>query len=93
MSLLDLNSTLVRAEDIVSCPVENALLMMDMGGGGYFSLDDIGTAIWEHLAEPLSVQSLCEQLTAAYAVEPEVCRVDVLAFLNELVDAGLVVRR
>lgn len=92
MSSIDLNTILVRSERILASPLENALVMMDIEGGDYYSLDDIGAAIWERLAEPLSVQSLCVQLIAAYAVEPEVCQADVLAFLNELQEAGALLR-
>lgn len=93
MSSIDLNSTLVRSEHILASPVEKSLVMMDIEGGDYYSLDEIGAAIWERLVEPLLVRDLCTQLTAAYAVEPEVCQQDVLAFLDELIEAGLVLRR
>ena len=90
---ITLNTTLVRSDNILASPVENALVMMDIEGGQYFSLDEIGTAIWERLAEPIQVGNLCAQLTQTYEVLPEVCERDVLALLNEMAGSGLVLSR
>ncbi len=87
---ITLNTTFVRSETILASPVENALVMMDIEGGQYFSLDEIGTAIWERLAAPIQVGDLCAHLTQTYEVLPEVCERDVLALLNEMVGSGLV---
>lgn len=92
MSSIDLDTTVVRAEHILASPVEQSLVMMDVEGGDYYSLDEIGAAIWERLAEPLPVRSLCEQLIAAYEVAPDTCQQDVLAFLGELIEVGMVAR-
>ena len=54
ISPITLNTTLVRSENILASPVENALVMMDIEGDQYFfSLEEIGTATWERLAEPI----------------------------------------
>ena len=87
---ITLNTTLVRSDNILASPVENALVMMDIEGGQYFSLDEIGTAIWERLAAPIQVGDLCAYLTQTYEVLPEVCERDVLALLNDMAGSGLV---
>ena len=87
---ISLNTTVVRSNSILASSVDNALVMMDIEGGNYFSLDDIGTDIWQRLAEPLKVSELCAQLVTAYAVEPEVCQRDVLKLLGDLVMEQLV---
>jgi hypothetical protein len=83
-------STVQRTEQVVSSTVENALVMMDVEQGHYFSLDPIGAEIWERLAEPARVTELCAELMQRYAVSSEDCERDVLRLLEELADADLI---
>jgi hypothetical protein len=64
--------------------------MLDPRGSRYFALDAIGRRIWDLLAQPRQIDALCRTLTDEFAVEPETCRGDVLAFLEHLSDAELV---
>lgn len=90
MAEIELQTTVSRTRDIVTNMVDEALVMMDLESGQYFSLDPIGSDIWARLAEPTRVADLCEQLAGAYAVEADVCRRDVLALLNDLAAQGLI---
>lgn len=90
MNPINLNTTVVRSTHILASPVDNALVMLDIEGGHYFSLDPIGADIWERLAEPISVADLCAQLVQVYEVEPNVCEADVLAVLNDMAADNLV---
>ena len=89
MREITLDSTVVRAEDIMASPVDKELVMMSLERGMYYSLDPIGADIWERLAQPVRVADLCAQLVRVYAVEPETCAVDVLAVLNDMAGNGL----
>lgn len=91
MNSINLNTTVVRSTDILASAVDNALVMMDVEGGHYFSLDPIGADLWERLAEPVRVADLCAQLGQTYDVTPDVCQDDVLSFLNELAAGRLLV--
>ena len=87
---LTLDTSVVRSDRIMSSPVDNALVMMDMDGGKYFSLDPSGADIWARLAEPVRIDELCDQLTQKYAVTPEDCQQDVLNLLKKMLSEGLV---
>ncbi|KAA6187400.1 PqqD family protein [Thiohalocapsa marina] len=87
---ITLETRVARSDRIMSSPVDNALVMMDLEGGKYFSLDPIGAEIWARLAEPMRIGDLCEQLTSKYAVAPDICRHDVLKLLNKMAAEGLV---
>lgn len=76
-----MESVVVRRSDIMSGLVENELVMMDVDSGLYFSLDLIGSDIWERLVEPLRVATLCEQLCDRYAVDAVRCQREVLELL------------
>jgi hypothetical protein len=91
MNPIDLNTTVVRSTNILASAVDNDLVMLDVEGGHYFSLDPIGADIWERLAEPVRVADLCEQLGQTYDVAPTVCHDDVLKLLNDMATDKLLV--
>jgi hypothetical protein len=72
--------------------VGDALVMMDMDNGAYYSLDEIATSIWRWLEQPLTVAELLARLQREYDVSPRQCEDDVLPFLEQLYAAGLVRR-
>jgi hypothetical protein len=90
MTTISRETTLVRCGHLIAAPVENDLVMVDVERGYYYALDDIGTQAWEHLAAPISVAELCTLLLANFDVTPEQCEADVLAFLTELHQEGMV---
>ncbi|WP_129676345.1 lasso peptide biosynthesis PqqD family chaperone [Candidatus Chloroploca sp. Khr17] len=89
MPELTLDSTVVRAEDVMASPVDDELVMMDLERGVYYSLDRVGADIWNRLAQPVAVADLCSQLMQKYAVDQETCETDVLAVLNDMAANGL----
>lgn len=54
-------------------------------------LDEVGTFIWEALAEPKSPQEAAEAVAAAFEVEPPIAERDTREFLGELERRGLVI--
>jgi hypothetical protein len=72
---------------------DGEMVVVDLGGGKYFSLDEVGTAIWDHLASGLSLAETAEKILAAYDVDAETARRDVERLAGELVVARLLERR
>jgi hypothetical protein len=69
---------------------ENELVMLNIERSSYYGLEDTGKAIWNHLDEPRSIAALIVHLRTRFAVEPETCEREVLAFVNELLKDDLV---
>jgi len=84
------SDVLVRTGDHVSAPLGEQVAMMDVGSGAYCLLDDIGTFIWARLSDPTPVQSLLDALQERYDVAAEECAADVLRFLGQLHERGIV---
>ena len=61
-----------------------------MHEGRYYELDPISGKILTLLDTGRPVAELCDALVAGYDIDLEVCRRDVLAFLIELEDMGIV---
>ena len=84
-------STVLRCtDDHVSAPLEEWLVMMDIDAGKYYLLDDIASFVWTRLASPTSVGELVDDLCSRYEVDPTRCEADILPFLTELHEKGLV---
>lgn len=69
---------------------ESETVMLDIERGMYFGLQDVGKVIWEQLEQPRTVGSICDRLVHQFEVEPETCRSEVVAFLAQLHEEGLI---
>ena len=56
----------------------------------YYHLDDVGTRMWQLLAESGETESVVSQLLAEYDIEEETLRQDLAALITKLSDAGLI---
>ena len=90
MADISMDSVLTRAEGFSTAQVQNDLMMLNVEQGAYYSLDPIGAEIWKLLEQPASVQAIVDNLRRRYAVSPEQCQADVLAFLEEMQKNGMI---
>ena len=56
----------------------------------YFGLDDVGSVIWAELAEERTVRDICGTVVEQFEIDDGRCKSDVIEFLDQLVQAGLV---
>ena len=55
---IELNSLVVRGENILSTPIDNELVILNLAKNNYVGLDEIGLRIWELLEKPIRVFQL-----------------------------------
>ena len=82
---------LKRKSGLMTANMNGAAVMMDISTGKYFNLGQTGGRIWELLEQPLNIESLIQALTAEYDVSYEQCKADVLPFLQQMVEKGLLI--
>ena len=87
---VELSSQIVRTENLMSAPVDNEIVILNMAKNNYIGLDEIGRRIWDLSAEACSVDDLCNRLSREFEATPEQIAVDVLPFLEELAQEGLI---
>ena len=87
---MDLQTRIKRSDRPLTSSVADELVMFDTEKGKYYGLNDIATEIWNILDEPVTVEELCEALTAEFEVSEEECREDLLTFLPKLLEKGLI---
>jgi len=69
--------------------VDGEAILLDTTTGYHFSLDPIGTEIWQGLQSGESVEAIAARISKMYEAEPDVVRNDVSAFVDELRSARL----
>lgn len=80
----------VASRDQVSSDLAGETVLLSMKTARYYGLADVGARIWSLLGEPISVAAICETIGREYDVPADRCESDVLKFLEELVQNGLV---
>ena len=91
MSAITETTTIVRAQKLLATDLDEETILMSIERGAYYGMEQTARRIWELVETPRTVTDLCQRLAEEYDVEPEVCRQDVLAFLEELRAEGLIV--
>ena len=91
MSLISLNSIILRSDDIVCGTVDADMMMMSIENGKYYQLNPTAGRIWNMLERPLEVSELCNHLCKEFKVAPEDCRKDLLPFLDELISRKILI--
>lgn len=87
---ISLKTTFVRRANLVETEIDGEVVMMSLERGNCYGLDSSAARIWRLLETPMSVAVILETLTREYAVEPEECRTEVLAFLEQLQQENLI---
>ena len=73
---------------MMTAPVDNEIVILNMKGNNYISLDAIGRRIWEIIEAPVTVDDLCGRLGQEFEGTQEQIVADVLPFLEESTISG-----
>ncbi|WP_378948939.1 PqqD family protein [Paracoccus sp. R86501] len=82
--------TYLVSPDCVSCAVEDGVAILDLKSNTYFSLDEVGTSIWDRMVNPASLDDLTNAVASEYDVAPEECRGDIKDLLDDMLKNGLI---
>lgn len=77
----------------ISTTIDHDTVVLDTASGRYFSLEGVGSTLWEALHQPRSVDELLSAVLERYDVGAERAERDVREFLSKLKEAGLVTQR
>jgi hypothetical protein len=77
--------------DWLIAKVGDECVMMSRQKVYHIGVTEVSARIWELIETPQEIDAVCAQLRKEYAIPPDICRAEVEAFLNELVEHGAVV--
>jgi hypothetical protein len=89
-SSIALDTVVAQVEEIITSDIGGETVMMSLENSAYYGLDTIGSRIWELIAQPVSVSSLCNTLQTEFEVERDACCQDVLELLTRLHEEHLI---
>lgn len=87
---LDDRSTIRRSADVVSRVLDGEAVLLDLKEGIYFGLNEVGTFLWEQIAEGATLSGLRAQLVAEFDVDEPTADRDLQDLVAELRRRGLV---
>lgn len=87
---IESKTSIMCTEGAMSASIDQELVILNMAKNNYVGLDEIGRRIWEMLEKPRSVDALCVLLSREFEATPEQIATDVLPFLEELKNEGLI---
>jgi hypothetical protein len=83
-----------RADDVLFEIIDATAVLVDPDGRELFTLNPVGSLVWEALADHGELAALADHLLPKLSgVERDQLETDIAAFLDELRAAGLVVDR
>lgn len=79
-----------KSERQVAFEFNGEVVLLQFDRARDFGLQGVGTAIWNNLEEPRSIEEVCDDVGAQFDVDPAVGRNHALKFLTSLQEAGLI---
>lgn len=65
------------------------VVLVNLENESYYSLNTVGSRLWQLLTEHGDVETATQQLLKTYAIDEATLRIDVEALVDELVQEGL----
>jgi hypothetical protein len=84
------NSIVVAARGQLPSDLRDEIVILDLEGGTYYSLDAVGARIWQLIQKPRTVEEILDSLTSEYEVDPVRCRRDLVVLFQRLTEEGLI---
>ncbi|MCP5420481.1 MAG: PqqD family protein [Gammaproteobacteria bacterium] len=78
--------------NVMARQVDEETVILDLRGGAYYGLNDIGTRVWQLLIEGKTPMEVCDSMMEEFDVSREELEKDVLTLLNELECSQLIFR-
>jgi len=89
--VIEVHTVLRRKPDLVESTMDGETVMLDIEGGHYFGLSGAGPHLWALLQQDRRVGALVDSVREEFTISAEDdVRADVMAFLQGLLDKGLV---
>mgnify|MGYP000047144887 CR=1 FL=1 len=77
--------------DTIAEEIDGELVILDLEADLYFSLNPVGESVWKAVKNGAELDGIVDHVLAEFEVERERAEKDVIAFLEDAVDRGLLV--
>lgn len=87
---IELDLVVARNHEIDVTDIDGEKVMMDLEKGSYFTLNKVGSTIWDMMEEPISLKQIVHQLRRIYQVDEKECETAVQSFIHRMIHANVV---
>ena len=87
--MITTTTRVTTAPDVYAREFDGELVIVDLNGGEYFGLDQVGARIWDLLVAGASVEEAVTRIAATHDAPVERIRGDVVEITEKLVTHGL----
>ena len=85
-----LDKTVLRSSpDVQGTTMDGETVLLDLSSGRYYTLNRLGSVIWEHCAGQSTVADIHTAICERFEVAPERALDDLVALANDLILEGL----
>jgi hypothetical protein len=86
-------SVFMPGPDVTSTVLDEEAVLLNLANGVYYSLNPVGTVVWEQLTGSRPLEEVLEAVCRQFAVTEEAARRDLVALVSRLRDEGLIAER
>jgi hypothetical protein len=90
MSTLDPSTRLRKSARQLSAVIDGEVAAMQTERSRYYTMDVVGSRIWALVEDEPTVDDVVAVLLAEFDVDARTCRAEVVRYLHELLDYGLI---
>jgi len=91
--MLDLEARVrPNTQDVAAKVLDGEAIMINLTLGTYYSLDRVGTVVWELIERGHSLKRVVEAVTSRFDVSPETAGADLQRLVGEMLEEGIVVQ-
>ena len=87
---MDLDQEVRFSDTVFAQQVDGEMVLLDMKSENYFGLDSVGTDIWQAIEKKKRLKEVLEILKEQYEADEDVLRRDLIAFVKQLQEQGLI---
>ena len=84
------DTVVVAVKNQVSSNLGEEAVILHLGKGAYYGVNEVGALVWNLLQKPVRVDDITKEVIAKYEVSKQRCLTDVLELLNRLLRAKLI---
>ena len=89
---IDESTYVVRNDTMPIGEIDGEIVALDVQKGDCFGLDRVGATIWKITGTPQRVGDIADKLIEIHDVDRARCLADIVPFVHQLIEAGLLQR-
>lgn len=73
--------------------IDSEVILMNVDSGAYFTLNEVGSSIWQGIVDGKSQEQIIACIVDEYAVDAQTARSETLTFLERLLSEKIILEK